>query len=95
VSLWALIGWEKDRKIPLSRRLPRIISLLGYDPFPEPQTFAEKLIAQRRKLGWSRKFAAVQLGVDEGTLASWEGGTSVPKGHHLNLVRDFMGHALA
>jgi hypothetical protein len=72
---------------------PAIISFLGYDPFEEPKALPECLIAQRRKLGWSRKLAAAQLGIDDGTLASWEGGTSVPRGRRSDLVRDFIGRA--
>jgi len=51
-----------------------IIRSLGYDPFPEPKSIAERLLAKRRAMGWSIKEAARQLGVGEGTWEARERG---------------------
>jgi DNA-binding transcriptional regulator YiaG len=90
VSLWTMLKWELGEASPLTQFLPRIIAFLGYDPFPEPQTLADQLAARRRTLGWSRKFAAAQLGIDEKTLAAWERGTAQPRGIHVRLVENFL-----
>lgn len=36
-------NWEKDRTCPAVRYLPRLIEYLGYDPFPTPQSFGDRL----------------------------------------------------
>jgi transcriptional regulator with XRE-family HTH domain len=76
---WTVGNWEKDRTFPAVRYFPAIFRFLGYDPFPEPQTLPEKLLAKRRALGLSIKNAAARIGVDEGTFSNWERGKSVPK----------------
>jgi transcriptional regulator with XRE-family HTH domain len=43
-------------------------ALLGYDPFPEPGSVSERLLAKRRAMGWSIREAAAELGVDPGDL---------------------------
>ena len=48
-------NWEKDRTYPAVRFFPSIIRFLGYDPFPEAQTLADRLRAKRRALGLSYK----------------------------------------
>lgn len=48
------LNLEKDKTIPATRYGPRIISLLGYDPFPAPRTLGERVVAARRRLGIPR-----------------------------------------
>ncbi|MDT8321430.1 MAG: hypothetical protein RQ826_12975, partial [Xanthomonadales bacterium] len=36
----------------------------GYDPFPQPKTIAQHLLAKRREMGWSIREAAAAIGVD-------------------------------
>ena len=71
------------------RMLPRIIHFLGYDPYPEPQSFAQELVARWRRLDLSQKRMAVRLGIDEGTLAKWEKGTVDPAGKQLQIVEEY------
>ena len=40
VKEFTVCGWEKNKKTPAVRYLPRIIQFLGYYPFDEPQTLA-------------------------------------------------------
>jgi transcriptional regulator with XRE-family HTH domain len=75
---WTVGNWEKGKTSPAIRYFPAIFRFLGYDPFPEPKTLPEKLLAKRRALGLSVKKAAALVGVDEGTFASWEQARRVP-----------------
>src|SRR5471030_2920208 len=64
-------NWENGHSQPVAQFLPAIMRFLGYDPFPEPTTLSDSLIAKRRHLGWSRKKAAKKWGVVEATLQKW------------------------
>jgi len=72
VSISTLIGWEKGYSNPGIRHYPAILSFLEYDPFPEPKTLGERIVAWRRWHGLSRKQLAKQLGIDETALAKRE-----------------------
>jgi transcriptional regulator with XRE-family HTH domain len=69
---WTVGNWEKGKTSPAVRYFPAIFRFLGYDPFPEPKTLPEKLLAKRRALGLSVKKAAMRAGADESTFARWE-----------------------
>ena len=86
VNRWTVLNWEKGHTEPPVESMPSILRWLGYDPFPEPESLPERLLAKRRAMGWSIKKAASALGVDEGTWRAWETGASIPKGQHLRLV---------
>ena len=92
VNDWTICNWENNKTVPAVRYLPRIIEFLGYQPFPAPQTLAEKLLACQRCLGLSRKRMANRLGVDEATLARWENGESFPSGKRLEIVEHLLNH---
>jgi len=64
--------WESHRSAPPIPRCKGVIKFLGYDPFPEPETFSEKLIAYRRRYGLRVKDAAVLAKVDPASWSSWE-----------------------
>ena len=80
VNPFTVANWEKGYCKPRIAVLPAVLEFLGYDPEPvtKPQSFPERLSAARRQRGWSKKRAARELGIDEGTLASWERGDTVP-----------------
>ena len=90
VNEWTIVNWEKDKTQPSVRYLPRIIDFLGYDPYPAPQSLADELVAQRRRLGLSRKRLARKLTIDEGTLTRWENEQSCPTGKWLLIVEQFL-----
>ena len=88
VNPWTVLNWEKDHTEPPIESMPAIIRFLGYDPFPEPKSLVERLLAKRRAMGWSIKEAARQLGVDEGTWGDWErGGVILYRNHRLLVAR--------
>lgn len=96
VTPQTVLHWEKGQTEPPIESIPAIILFLGYDPFPEPTTLPERLLATRRAMGWSIKEAARELGVDEGTWAVWERerGSVIPKWRHLMLVELFLSKVL-
>ena len=86
-----IVSWENGHRRPVARFVPAIIRFLGYDPFPEPLTISERLVAKRRELGWSRKKAAKAWGVAESTLQGWELGGPISQRHHRVMVADLFG----
>jgi len=83
-------NWEKGhRDIPI-RSYPAILTFLGYDPLPEPQTLAEQLQAIRRRMGWKVRTAAKSIGVDESTWRQWEAGRAPAPMHH-EVVTSLLG----
>lgn len=73
VSQSTVTDWETGRSSPAVRAIPAVIAFLGYDPYPAPQTEGERVRAKRRQLGLTRKGLADLLGVDQETVARWEG----------------------
>jgi DNA-binding XRE family transcriptional regulator len=74
VHATTLTNWERHHTKPAVRFLPRIIDCLGYCPWGRAPSLGERLRQRREALGFSRKRLATAVGVDEGTLASREGG---------------------
>ncbi|MGQ0675639.1 MAG: helix-turn-helix domain-containing protein [Rhodospirillales bacterium] len=93
VDAFTALNWEKDKTIPATRYLPRIVAFLGYDPFPAPETLGERIIATRRRLGIARKKLALRLGVDEGALKRWEEDRMTPRGSCLSKIHRFLVRA--
>jgi transcriptional regulator with XRE-family HTH domain len=69
-----LENWEQGLNEPEVRFLPAIIGFVGYDPNPEPETFAERIRAARRREGLSQRELARKLGLDPTTVQAWEAG---------------------
>ena len=91
VTLHTIIDWEKDRKAPEARHWPKIITFLGFDPYPEPKTLGERLRARYRELGLSRREASRRLGMDENTLEAYETGKWQPtKDRTRRLIERFL-----
>jgi transcriptional regulator with XRE-family HTH domain len=72
------LNWEKDRTAPVVRYYPKILRVLGYDPFPPSTTLADRLRRRRLELGLTLDAAAKLAGVDEGTFRRWERGERRP-----------------
>ena len=82
-----IINWETgDTNVPM-RAYPAVLAFLGYDPFPEPQTLAERLQAIRRGRGWKVRTAAKSIGVDEDTWRLWEAGRTPSRKHGAVISR--------
>jgi len=90
VNPWTVLNWEKGHTEPPVESMPSILRWLGYDPFPEPESLPERLLAKRRAMGWSLKSAARRAGIDEGTWAAWESGATSPRGRFLRLLKSLL-----
>ena len=77
VNSWTILNWEKSHTEPPIATIPAIVRFLGYDPFPEPKTLPEHLLAKRRTMGWSTEQAARKIGVDPGSWSKWERGQAI------------------
>ncbi len=86
VAVNTLMTWERDRAEPEPRYWSKIISFLGYDPNPAPETLGEHLQARYRALGLPRKEVAARLQMDEGTLKKYETGASRPTSNRTRRV---------
>ena len=78
VTASSIFNWESNKISPQIHHIPRIIALLGYDPWPAPGTISERLINARRLLGLSQRAMAKRLKIDPTTLARWEQERSKP-----------------
>lgn len=95
VTLFTILNWEKGQTKVHIKAWPGILTFLGYDPLPAPQTIPERVLTKRREMGWSIKEASQSFGVDEGTWGAWERGNTVLLRKHraklaslLNLSSD-------
>ena len=91
VNTWTILNWEKGHTEPPIVSIPIIVQFLGYDPFPQPETLPQRLLAKRREMGWSIKDAAEAVGVDPGTWRNWERGQTILYRNHRALVAQFLG----
>lgn len=85
VDLRSLRYWEADQRPPADRSYPALIGFLGYEPWPEPYSLAERLVAERRRRGLSADRAAAVIDVDPEVLRRWESGEWRPS--HLTAER--------
>jgi len=83
--------WKIEKTRPPMERIPAILRFLGYDPFPEPKSIPEQLLAKRRARGWSIRQAARELGVDPCTWGDWEQGRVILYRNHRVLVARLLG----
>lgn len=79
----SIYNWEGNRSKPGLEYMPAIIRFLGYNPLPQSESWAERLLRCRTAQGITQKEAAVRIGVDQGTLARWERGERQPTGRYL------------
>jgi DNA-binding XRE family transcriptional regulator len=81
-----ITNWENNRSIPQIQYFPHIIKFLGYLPFEvNLATFSGKLKAYRHINGLSQKQLGQLVGVDSGTVCSWELGDNQP--HKKTLTK--------
>ncbi|WP_404979710.1 helix-turn-helix domain-containing protein [Caulobacter segnis] len=86
----SLMWWEQDAREPLPRFYPAIIRFLGREPWPQPVTLPEQLLAERRRRGLTIQETAKAVGVDEGTYGRWESGVWKPQLRFGTLVEGFL-----
>ena len=81
--------WERDVRVPVVSFYPAIIRFLDGEPWPEPTTLPERLLAERRRRGFTLASAAEAVGVDEGTYRRWESGEQQPQSRAVPLIDAF------
>ncbi|MDR3405055.1 MAG: helix-turn-helix transcriptional regulator [Chthoniobacter sp.] len=80
-------NWDKGyTAFPQINHISGVVKFLGFNPLPNGDTLAQRLINHRKALGTTQKEFARQLGVDPSTLARWERGERVPTGKLLERV---------
>lgn len=90
VAAETLGNWENGRSQPEDRLYPSIIRYLGREPWSEPASLSEALIAERRRRGLSITGAATVIGIDEGTLGRWESGVWKPQARSWPKIEQFL-----
>jgi transcriptional regulator with XRE-family HTH domain len=88
----SVMWWERDERPPIVSAYPAIISFLGSEPWPEPQTLGEALLAERRRRGIEIRKAAALAGVDEGTWRRWERGEWKATPRTVPAISLFLGY---
>ena len=85
-----LMWWERDVSA-----YPAIIAYLSYEPWEEPRTLGEALLAERRRRGLRIDQIAELIDVDEGTWRRWERGEWKPTSLTLPALNDLLGCVVA
>ena len=85
--------WENNHHLPHVQYVPKIVTFLGYDPFPGlPDALPERLKAARIAAGLTRRQLAARVAVHPGTVAEWERGEKRPsKGNRERLAAFLAG----
>jgi DNA-binding transcriptional regulator YiaG len=90
-SIW---NWENGRAEPEDWLYPSIIKFLDREPWREPQTLAERLLAERRRRGMTICATAGLMGVSHGALSSWENGASQPSKPNRKRTDAFLARTI-
>jgi hypothetical protein len=69
------LNWEKSKTTPVASQYRPVVTFLGYDPTPAPETLSERLKAKRRQLGVTFAQVARYLEWDPVTLTCYLNGT--------------------
>ena len=93
IGQFTLVAWEKRGVQPEVHFYPAIIAFLGYEPWPTPVTLGERLLAMRRRRGWTIKQSAMSINVDESTFARWESSSQAPYGKWRAHAASFLDQA--
>lgn len=87
VDEMTVVYWERGKHRPRVSHLPGIHRLIGAPPADVGGSLAERLIALRRRMGWSQEELARRLGVDPESVARWERGT-IPSRKYFELIEN-------
>jgi DNA-binding transcriptional regulator YiaG len=74
VHVESLKNWERGVTSPTIRHIPKILEFLGYNPEPQPESQADRIVYARRQLGLAQEQLAQMLAIDLVTLYRWENG---------------------
>ena len=65
-----VVNWEKSHTaFPRINHMAGLVKFLGFNPLPDGDTAAQRLVNHRRARGLTQKVFAARLGVDQSTLA--------------------------
>jgi transcriptional regulator with XRE-family HTH domain len=64
--------WERNKREPAVKFIPKIIEFLGYVPFERGKTLGQRIRIYRKTLGLSHYEFARKLGVAPCTIIGWE-----------------------
>lgn len=90
VASWTVLNWEKGRTHPPISAYPAIARFLGYELGPVDETLGQRMLAARKRHGWTISAAAAQLGVDPGTWNRWERSGRVAWKRHYDALERFL-----
>ena len=65
-------AWERNKRAPAIKFIPKIIEFLGYVPYERGETLGERIRIYRKTLGQSHYEFARKIGVAPSTIISWE-----------------------
>lgn len=92
----SIMHWETDRYPPQLQFYPGIIKFLGFNPFKVTgKTLAVRIKNYRFENGLSHKKMGKILGVDGGTICTWETGKHNPQGNNLQQVKALLKMKIA
>ncbi len=91
VDPMTVCNWENNLTQPKLHFLPRIIRLIGYDPFsPKSNAVSEMLLLYRKSSGIAQKKLALQIGIDPTTLSRVEREQGICTGSTQAKIRAFL-----
>jgi len=79
-------NWEANRTNPSHRDMPEVIAFPGYDPFPKPKTFGERLKRYRVIHGVTQRELAKQLRVSPDSIRGWERDEHQSRGKMVQMI---------
>ena len=86
-----VVNWEKSHTaFPRINHMAGVVRFLGFNPLPNGDSVAQRLVNHRKALGVTQNQFAQELGVDPSTLAKWERGERQPVGKYLDRVREVL-----
>lgn len=91
-----LILWEREKRPPSLRSIPRILTYLGCDPFKCSMKLADRLWLERLRLGLSRVALAKRLEMGVDAYERWEDGEiSLPRVATRRQLMRFLKNGLS
>jgi transcriptional regulator with XRE-family HTH domain len=74
VDVFTVLNWERGKRAPKVRHLPKLIAFLGYCLWEPARHPGDVLRQAREAMGLSHVEAAKYLRVDQATVSRWESG---------------------
>ena len=82
-----MVNWEKGHTQPSVPHMAGVISFLGFNPLPEGDNLAQKLVSHRKALGITQSQFASRIGLDPSTLGRWERGERSPNNEQFRMLK--------